>query len=294
MHPFHLPRFGRPSKDAFTLIELLVVIAIIAILAGMLLPALSRAKSKATGIACLNNTKQLMLGSITYGADYGDSVIPNGPGETGLTFDANGNPNPANFVAKIWVEGREQSQMTEANAARFLTSPRASLIAPYLGIKGSFRCPGETRKVVTDNNKKELSARTYGLNAWVGWTGPGYNMLGEATSRYRVFRKTSDASAPADIFTFVDMHPYSVCRPFFGVNMPGGLGGIYHVPNDVHGRSSNMAYLDGHSDAHRWVDARFTKRKEAENGPWHDHGGAMPVLSNVDHEWLRSHATQLK
>ncbi len=279
-------------RHGFTLIELLVVIAIIAILAGMLLPALSKAKSKATGIACLNNTKQLMLGSITYGADFGDAVIPNGAGATGLSFDAAGNPIPANFVPNIWVEGREQSQLTEANASKFLTSTRASLIAPYLGVKGSFRCPGESRKIITDTNKKELPSRTYGLNSWVGWTGTAYNFQGDPASKYRVFKKTSDASAPSDIYTFVDMHPFSVCRPFFGIMMTGT--GIYHVPNDVHGQGSNFAYLDGHSDSHRWVEARFTKRKEPENGPWHDHGGGMPELSKRDHTWLREHASQLK
>src|SRR5882762_6061156 len=134
-------RFAR----GFTLIELLVVIAIIAILAGLLLPALARAKLKATNAACLNNQKQLLLGFILYADDNADKMIY-----------SSGKPpaQPDNIGGGFWPgpyndSGKQQDfipKMNTADAQRWVENGlRRGALFPYANMPASYHCPGDLR-----------------------------------------------------------------------------------------------------------------------------------------------------
>jgi prepilin-type N-terminal cleavage/methylation domain-containing protein/prepilin-type processing-associated H-X9-DG protein len=272
-------------KHGFTLIELLVVIAIIAILAGMLLPALSRAKSKAQSISCLNNEKQLALAALTYATDFNDYWPLNGAGDATINL---ANP-PAGYVPEVWVEGREGSNLTDEQSAVGMISPKVSLLASYLPAKDSFRCPGDTKLRTLGNGRRVRWPRSYGMNAYVGWQEPSYNGTLPNKTRYQVFLRTADANAGSQYFLFGEIHPDSICRPMFGVNMDSDA--VYHYPGNYHGRMSNFAFLDGHAETHRWSDANMNDPKPPP-GDWHSHGGnqVRPGARN-DLRWIKDHTT---
>jgi prepilin-type N-terminal cleavage/methylation domain-containing protein len=276
------------GRLGFTLIELLVVIAIIAILAAMLLPALAKAKSRAESIACVNNVKQLIAAAHVYALDNGDKWPANGRGDSTVNL---ANP-PANYVPKVWVEGREGSNLTDQQTADGMVSDRVSLLSPYVGkAKASFRCPSD-KALTRVGPVSYYRPRSYGMNTYVGWASAPYH--DEPSPGWRVFLKTSSVGRPADIFVFGEIHPYSICRPQFGVHM--NVPEMYHFPGNQHQKVTTFSFADGHAESHKWLNSRFNNPGLPENSSrWHDHTAPHPTAPyaqiRTDFDWLRQHTT---
>src|SRR5213596_2254329 len=144
---FHLT--GKTRREGFTLIELLVVIAIIAILAGMLLPALSKAKLKSQQTSCLNNLKQLQLCWTMYADENGDVLVSNDP-----------NVGPG---AQTWILGYMQDNNPDSTNAALITK---GTLFRYNSSVGIYRCPTDLGRS-TFGGRKFNRVRSYSMNGYM-------------------------------------------------------------------------------------------------------------------------------
>jgi prepilin-type N-terminal cleavage/methylation domain-containing protein/prepilin-type processing-associated H-X9-DG protein len=232
------------SDIGFTLIELLVVIALIAILAGMLLPALSKAKQKAQGIACLNNLRQLGFAWLIYADDFNDTLVPN-PG---------GSPPGQGWVAG-WLD--YQANNTDNTNTAYLIDPRWAKLGPYLKTPAVYKCSGD-RSTCVIRKRTYARVRTIALNSWMNGTD---FYLNEMKSRFRMHIKLSDLidPAPSQAWVFIDEREDSINDGYFLVSMLRTT--FVDIPANYHNGAGGLAFADGHAEIRKWLDPQppFTR-----------------------------------
>jgi prepilin-type N-terminal cleavage/methylation domain-containing protein/prepilin-type processing-associated H-X9-DG protein len=227
-------------RGAFTPIELLVVIAIIAILAGMLLSALAKSKTKAQGIGCMNNNRQLMLAWRLYADDFNDNVVA-----------AEDNfPNRPNWFSG-WMDF--SSAPVNWNITNDMTK---SPLWPYVAqTRNVFKCPADRAQVkvkgqVLPRVRSISMGQHFGHGSWL------------PSPPYRIYGKMGEITdpGPSMVFLCLDEHPDSINDAAFATQMVSAdqlsQARIIDVPASYHNRACGFSFVDGHAEIHKWLDSR--------------------------------------